>query len=77
MPVDPLRREYPKPTAEINVAEALAREPLPRTLGHWRKNSKDIVPKVETEEIKRQKFEEMKAKLLQEQAELNEEQGRK
>lgn len=69
-----MRREYPKPEGEIDVKEALAREPLRWTLGHWRKNSKEIVPRVETEEIKRQKLEDAKAELLRGHAELN--QGR-
>lgn len=37
--VDPLSRVFPKPAQEINVLEALAREPLKWSLGHYIKKA--------------------------------------
>lgn len=34
-PVDPLTRNYPKPTEDLNVREALSRKPGRWTLGHY------------------------------------------
>lgn len=34
-PIDPLSRDYPKPTGEVNLDEMLARKPKKWTLGHY------------------------------------------
>lgn len=34
-PVDPLSRDYPKPTGEVNLDEMLARKPVKRSLAHY------------------------------------------
>ncbi|TPX12060.1 uncharacterized protein E0L32_007175 [Thyridium curvatum] len=69
-PVDPLSREYPKPAAEIDVAEALTREPRKWTLAHWAKNAKDTQPATLSKEIQARKFEEAKKELLKARAEM-------
>lgn len=38
-PVDPLAREYPKPTEDLDVREALNRKPGKWTLGHYIKET--------------------------------------
>lgn len=38
-PVSPLERVYPKPEAEVNVAEALQRKPLKHTFSHHVQNT--------------------------------------
>lgn len=38
-PVDPLAREYPKPTKDLDVREALNRKPGKWTLGHYIKET--------------------------------------
>lgn len=38
-PIDPLSRDYPKPTEELNVREALDRKPRKWTLAHYIKET--------------------------------------
>ncbi len=68
--IDPLSRTYPKPTHEINVAEALSREPRKWTLGYWAKNAKDMPLPMHNKEVQARKFEEAKRELLRAKAEL-------
>ena len=70
IPVDPLSRHYPKPTAEINVAEALARQPGRWTLGYWVKNAKDMQPPVQSRELQATKFADAKRELLRAKGDL-------
>lgn len=69
-PIDPLSREYPKPTADIDVAEALAREPRKWTLAHWAKNAKEAQRIPLSKEIQAKKFEEAKKELMKAKAEM-------
>ncbi len=64
IPVDPLSRHYPKPATDINVAEALAREPRRWSLAYWVKNGKEISDLRPNAEAQRRKFEETKEELL-------------
>ena len=70
-PVDPLCRHYPKPTADIDVAEALAREPRKWTLGYWAKNARDTRVSIQDKETKSRQFEETKRDLLRAKEEMS------
>ncbi len=63
-PADPLSRHYPKPAADIDVAEALAREPRRWSLAYWMKNAKEISNASPSKEARARKFDEAKKELL-------------
>lgn len=59
-----MSRVYAKPEAEINVDEALNREPLPWSLGHWRKHARDVREVNLPRDVAQQRFQDTKADLL-------------
>ncbi|KAK4123712.1 hypothetical protein N657DRAFT_421792 [Parathielavia appendiculata] len=68
-PLDPLSREYPKPTHEPSLDELLSRPPLKWSLGHYVKSARerktvDNDGQEEEEEERRRRFEEAKRNLL-------------
>ena len=70
---DPLSRTYPKPEGDLDLAEALAREPLRWSLGHWRKNARDVrVPESATlhSEASKKRFQDAKNDLMRSHASL-------
>ncbi|CAK7239262.1 MAG: hypothetical protein STHCBS139747_000691 [Sporothrix thermara] len=68
---DPLERSYPKPESDIDVDAALAREPLKWSLGHWKKNARDVTrPAPITPDASKQRFEDMKNELRRAQQDM-------
>ncbi|EPE10282.1 hypothetical protein F503_05377 [Ophiostoma piceae UAMH 11346] len=70
---DPLSRTYPKPEGDLDLAEALAREPLRWSLGHWRKNAHNArFPESATlsSEASKKRFQDAKNDLLRSHASL-------
>ncbi|CAK7218658.1 hypothetical protein SBRCBS47491_003581 [Sporothrix bragantina] len=67
---DPLERAYPKPENDIDVGAALAREPLKWSLGHWKKNARDVARPVPTPDASKQRFEDMKNELRRAQQDM-------
>ncbi|KAG4219855.1 hypothetical protein PC116_g31666, partial [Phytophthora cactorum] len=66
-PIPPLERQYSPPTQELDVAEQLAKKPLPRSLHSslQRAASRPAARKpVDDEETRRQKLEAAKKELL-------------
>ncbi|KAK4224154.1 hypothetical protein QBC38DRAFT_26272 [Podospora fimiseda] len=65
--VDPLSREFPKPTHEPTLDELLARKPGKWSLNHYVKNAKDISLQNEqlNIEARRREMEEAKRRLLE------------
>lgn len=66
--VDPLSRDYPKPTEEVNVAEMLRRKPMKWSIGHYIKQTGSAraasTPPAEDGEWSAQELEARKGKLL-------------
>jgi hypothetical protein len=70
-PLDAMSRKYPKPQNEATVEEMLAREPLPWSLNHWRKSTREPrVPPPPSKEEQAKAFKDAKQKLLHAQADL-------
>ncbi|CAK7230233.1 hypothetical protein SCUCBS95973_007504 [Sporothrix curviconia] len=67
---DPLERSYPKPEKDIDVGAALAREPLKWSLGHWKKNARDVDWPAPTPDASKQRFEDMKNELRRAQLDM-------
>jgi len=65
--LDPLRREYPKPTHEPTIDELLARRPLKWSFSHHRVHARDVVAPAfdkdrEAAELERTKMELLRAR---------------
>ncbi|ROV89559.1 hypothetical protein VSDG_08544 [Cytospora chrysosperma] len=70
-PVDPLSRQFPKPTDEVNVAEMLERKPLKWTVGHYIKTpTREVSDPFEDKEKIAQDMEARKRELLAAKEEL-------
>ncbi|CAK7263858.1 hypothetical protein SEPCBS119000_000713 [Sporothrix epigloea] len=67
---DPLERSYPEPEVTIDLGAALAREPLKWSLGHWKKNARDLTLPSSTQEASRQRFEDTKNELRRAQRDM-------
>ncbi|CAK7264316.1 hypothetical protein SEPCBS57363_001019 [Sporothrix epigloea] len=67
---DPLERFYPKPEMTIDLGAALAREPLKWSLGHWKKNARDVATPALTHEASKQRFEDAKNELRRAQRDM-------
>lgn len=70
--MDPLSREYPKPTEEVNVSEMLKRTPMKWTLGHYIKETpirKSLSPREDREQATRN-LEDKKNELLKAKEEM-------
>ena len=62
--LDPMQRQFPKPTEEPTLDELLARPPLKHSVSHYVKNARDArKPTVDAEEERKQ-LEKLKAELL-------------
>lgn len=68
--VCPMRREYIKPTDEMDFDELLARKPQKWSLGHYVKNARDVKKPVKTPAQEAQAFQDTKAELLRAKEEL-------
>ncbi|KAL2156045.1 hypothetical protein VTH82DRAFT_790 [Thermothelomyces myriococcoides] len=69
--LDPMSREYPKPTQELSLDEMLARKPGKHSLSHYLQNPKEsrisLEPRTDEERAERaRKFEEIKQNLRME-----------
>lgn len=60
---DPIGRAYPKPDGELDVAEALSRQPLKWTLGHWKKNAREVTRSKPSAAMSKQRFDDIKDEL--------------
>ncbi|CAK7235461.1 hypothetical protein SEUCBS140593_009290 [Sporothrix eucalyptigena] len=67
---DPLERAYPKPEQDIDVGAALAREPLKWSLGHWKKNARDVARPTTTPGESKKRFEDIKDELRRAQQDM-------
>lgn len=67
---DPLERSFPKPEGDIDVGAALARDPLKWSLGHWKKNARDVAAPASTPADSKKKFDDIKDELRRAQQEM-------
>ncbi|ERT00770.1 uncharacterized protein SPSK_08034 [Sporothrix schenckii 1099-18] len=67
---DPLERSFPKPEGDIDVGAALARDPLKWSLGHWKKNARDVVQTTTSAAVSKKRFDDIKDELRRAQLDM-------
>ncbi|KAL1899421.1 hypothetical protein Sste5346_002817 [Sporothrix stenoceras] len=67
---DPLERSFPKPEGDIDVGAALACDPLKWSLGHWKKNARDIAQLTTDAAASKKRFDAIKDELRRAQLDM-------
>lgn len=67
---DPLERSFPKPDGDIDVVAALARDPLKWSLGHWKKNARDVSQPTSSSAASKKRFDDIKDELRRAQLDM-------